>query len=86
MPYAIFDKETKVSKAYPTEVDVWKHAKENGLVVDRSSEDNNQPVLDNDYQIRKCEADPHEDPERNEIEAEKAAKDQPFLGIVSAVA
>ena len=34
MPYALFSKEAKLSKAYPTEADVWKVAQKSGLVVD----------------------------------------------------
>ena len=81
MPYAIFDKDTKLSKAYPTEAEVWKHAKETGLIVDRIVHNNevHQPVLDNDYEIRKCEADPREDPAQNEADAEEAAREQPYL-------
>ena len=39
MPYALFSNEAKLSKAYPTEADVWKHARQSGLVVDEVSED-----------------------------------------------
>ena len=35
MPYALFCHEAKLSKAYPTEADVWKLARQSGLVVDR---------------------------------------------------
>jgi hypothetical protein len=72
MPYALFDKDAKVSKAYPTEDDVWRHAKDTGLVVDNTSEeeaDEPQLVLDNGYQIKPCHADPGEDPAQNEAEA-----------------
>ena len=34
MPYALFSNDAKLSKAYPTEADVWKHARLSGLVVD----------------------------------------------------
>jgi len=34
MPYALFSQDAKISKAYPTEAEVWKHAARNGLVVD----------------------------------------------------
>ena len=34
MPYALFSNEAKLSKAYPTEADVWKIAQKSGLVVD----------------------------------------------------
>ena len=27
MPYALFSNDAKLSKAYPTEADVWKHAR-----------------------------------------------------------
>ncbi len=39
MPYALFSHEDKLSKAYPTEADVWKFAQRSGLVVDVVSED-----------------------------------------------
>jgi hypothetical protein len=39
MPYALFSKDAKLSKAYPTEADVWKHARQSGLVVDVVSDD-----------------------------------------------
>ena len=32
MPYALFCNEAKLSKAYPTEADVWKLARQSGLV------------------------------------------------------
>lgn len=60
MPYALFCQDVKISKAYPTEADVWKHALENGLVVDvASTEEKPTPkrVLDNGYEIRACKAD-----------------------------
>ena len=61
MPYALFSKEAKLSKAYPTEADVWKHARQSGLVVDVVSEDDKpapRPVLDNDYEIKPCWPEP----------------------------
>ena len=39
MPYALFSNEAKLSKAYPTEADVWKVAQKSGLVVDVVSEE-----------------------------------------------
>jgi len=71
MPYALFSNDAKLSKAYPTEADVWKHARQSGLVVDVMSP---RPVLDNDYEIRPCRPDPQEDPARNQAEAEREAK------------
>jgi hypothetical protein len=38
MPYALFCNEAKLSKAYPTEADVWKLARQSGLVVDAVTE------------------------------------------------
>jgi hypothetical protein len=53
--YALFSNDTRVSKAYPTEADVWKVARTSGLVVDVATEEekaNPHPVLDNHYGIR----------------------------------
>lgn len=80
MPYALFCHEAKLSKAYPTEADVWKHARHSGLVVDAVSEEENaapRPVLDNDYEIRPCQPDPNEDPASNQAEAERDARMRP---------
>jgi hypothetical protein len=74
MPYALFSHDAKLSKAYPTEADVWKHARKSGLVVDVMSQDEKpapQPVLDNDYEIKPCRPDPHEDPVKNQADAER---------------
>jgi len=73
MPYALFSNDAKLSKAYPTEADVWKHARQSGLVVDVVSGAEKpvpQPVLDNDYEIRPCRPDPQEDPAEAEAERE----------------
>ena len=73
MPYALFCNEAKLSKAYPTEADVWKLAQHSGLVVDVVSDEDKphpRPVLDNDYEIKPCPADPQEDPAQNQAEAE----------------
>ena len=77
MPYALFCNDAKLSKAYPTEADVWTLARQSGLVVDAASDEEKahpRPVLDNDYEIRACRADPHEDPESNKAEAERQLK------------
>jgi len=74
MPYALFCNEAKLSKAYPTEADVWKHAQHSGLVVDVVSDEGKphpRPVLDNGYEIKPCRPDPQEDPARNQAEAER---------------
>jgi len=82
MPYALFSDGAKLSKAYPTEADVWKIARKSGLVIDVATGDDRptpHPVLDNDYEIRPCPADPLEDPEQNRAEAERAADREPQL-------
>ena len=72
MPYALFCDDAKLSKSYPTEADVWKLARESGLVTDVEAK-NGLPmprrVLDNDYEIRPCAADPGENPEKNKVQA-----------------
>ena len=76
MPYALFCHEAKLSKAYPTEADVWKHARLSGIVVDEVSEEEKahpRPVLDNDYEIRACQPDPHDDPVKNKADADREA-------------
>ena len=73
MPYALFSNDAKLSKAYPTEADVWKFARKSGLVVDVSNEDEKaipHPLLDNDYEIRSCNLEPSEDSAKNKDEAE----------------
>jgi hypothetical protein len=80
MPYALFCNDAKLSKAYPTEADVWKVARMSGLVVDVATEEekaNPHPVLDNDYEIRPCDPELNEDPARNKAEAERDARTEP---------
>jgi len=77
MPYALFCNEARLSRTYPTEADVWKLARQSGLVVDAVSDEEKpspRPLLDNDYEIRPCRPDPHEDPARNQAEAERDAE------------
>ena len=80
MPYALFCNDAKLSKTYPTEADVWKFARQSGLVVDSVSDEEKahpRPVLENDYEIRPCRPEPNEDPARNKAEAERALKHDP---------
>ena len=87
MPYALFCQEAKLSKAYPTEADVWKLAQKSGLVVDVVSEEEipvPRPVLDNDYEIKPCQPDPDEDPARNKADAERDARSVLQLGSKAA--
>lgn len=82
MPYALFSHDAKLSKAYPTEADVWKIARRTGLVVDVVSEEGKlapRPVLDHDYEIRPCDCEANEDPARNKAEAEREARLEPTL-------
>jgi hypothetical protein len=77
MPYALFCNDAKISKSYPSEADVWKFARLSGLVVDVATGDDKahpHPVLDNDYEIRNCHAEPDEDPAKNKAEAERQAR------------
>jgi hypothetical protein len=83
MPYALFCNEAKLSKTYPTEADVWKLARQSGLVVDTATESDRpapRPVLDNDYEIRSCRPDPQEDPVKNQADAEREAEQELRLG------
>ena len=76
MPYAPFCNDARLSKAYPTEADVWELARKSGLVVEAVAADdgpNPRLVLENDYEIRPCRADPQEDPVRNQADAEREA-------------
>jgi len=82
MPYALFSSHAKVSKAYPSEPDVWKFARRSGLVVDVVSEEGAigpRPVLDNDYEVRPCSCEANEDPARNKADAERDARLEPEL-------
>ena len=84
MPYALFSHDARISKAYPTEADVWTIARKSGLVVDAISDEEEaapRPVLDNEYEIRPCQLEPHEDPARNKAEAEREARTEPELVV-----
>jgi len=83
MPYALFSNDAKLSKAYPSEADVWRQARKSGLVVDTVSEEERaapRPVLDSDYEIKPCRPDPGEDPAKNKADAEREARQEPSLG------
>ncbi|WGS01885.1 hypothetical protein MTX26_14155 [Bradyrhizobium sp. ISRA443] len=82
MPYALFYQDAKLSKTYPTEADVWSLARKSGLVVDAVTDEKKRsprPVLDNDYEIRSCQPDPNEDPDKNKAEADREARMEPRL-------
>ena len=58
MPYALFSNEAKLSKAYPTEADVWKDAQTSGprrrCGLGGDEDRDPRPVLDHDYEIKSC--------------------------------
>jgi hypothetical protein len=84
MPYALFSNDAKLSKSYPTEADVWKHAQKSGLVVDVVSDGEAptpQPVLDNDYEIKPCPPDPQEDPAQNQADADREEQQEFQLSL-----
>lgn len=77
MPYALFCNDAQISKAYPSESDVWKIAQRSGLVVDISTDDERhgpRRVLDNDYEIKRCRAAKGEDPVKNKAEADRQSR------------
>ena len=77
MPYALFCNDAQISKAYPSEADVWKLAQRSGLVVDVGTDDERQGprrVLDNDYEIKSCRAAQGEDPAKNKADAERESR------------
>jgi hypothetical protein len=57
MPYALFEKDDKLSRSFPTLNEVWEHADIAGLVVD----DNGEPKLEDHYSIKPCAADPKQE-------------------------
>ncbi len=62
MPYALFTNTTKVSKAFASKSDVWRHAEDSGLVteVGLGEEDPPRRALDMGYTIQECAPDPSE--------------------------
>ncbi|WP_291861381.1 hypothetical protein [Bradyrhizobium sp.] len=54
MPYALFEKEYRLSRTFPTATDVWRCAEDCGLVIDNV--DGGQR-LDDGYAIRPCAPD-----------------------------
>ena len=62
MPYALFANSTKVSKAFDSKSDVWRHAEESGLVTDVGfgEEDPPRRILDMAYTIKECATEPVE--------------------------
>ncbi|QDM16512.1 hypothetical protein FNL55_11015 [Tardiphaga sp. vice352] len=82
MPYALFSDDAKLSKSYPTEADVWKLAADSGLVTDveaKTGQPTPRRMLDNDYEIRPCQAEAGECPEKNERDARAEEEFQQLL-------
>jgi hypothetical protein len=77
MPYALFCNDAQLSRAYPTEAEVWKRARQSGLVVDgvlQRQKAPPRPVLDNDYEIKPCPPDPQDNSTQGKPEAEHEAQ------------
>ena len=71
MPYALFCDEAKLSRAYPTEADVWERARQCGLLVDVASDEATpRSIFENDYEIRPCPPDCPEHLAENQAKAE----------------
>jgi len=55
MPYALFEKDAKLSRAFPTASDVWRCAEDCVLVVVYAD---GQPMLEDHYCIKPCAPEP----------------------------
>ena len=53
MPYALFEKEYRLSRTFPTATDVWRCAEDCGLVIDEAD---GRQRLDEGYAIKSCDA------------------------------
>jgi hypothetical protein len=54
MPYALFEKEYRLSRPFPTATDAWRCAEDCGLVIDEA---NGRRRLDDCYAIKPCPPD-----------------------------
>ena len=57
MPYALFANNTKLSRALPTEMEVWRYAEDSGLVI---AGVHGEERLDDNYAIKPCPRDVQE--------------------------
>jgi hypothetical protein len=57
MAYALFENDAKLSRAFPTETDVWRCAEESGLVI---AGVHGEKRLDDHYAIKPCPPDTEE--------------------------
>ncbi|MFT6668979.1 MAG: hypothetical protein ACJAVZ_000427 [Afipia broomeae] len=73
MSYALFVDDVQVSRALPTQNDVWHYADDAGLVVDALIQDETgkpERVLEQGYSIRQADPD-HADPDQAEPDEAK---------------
>ena len=57
MPYALFENDAKLSRAFPTEIYVWRCAEHSGLVIPGV---HGKKRLDDNYAINPCPPDAEE--------------------------
>jgi hypothetical protein len=57
MPYALFENDAKLSRTFPTEMEVWRCAEDSGLVI---AGVHGEKRLDDNYAIRPCPSDTDE--------------------------
>jgi hypothetical protein len=77
MPYALFENDDQLSRSFPTEDEVWRHAEHAGLVVD----DNGKPTLEDDYTIKPCLADPREADDADDWQLPEPRDARPFAPL-----
>ena len=54
MPYALFENNAKLSRTFPTEMEVWRCAEDSGLVI---AGVHGEKRLDDNYAIKPCLSD-----------------------------
>jgi hypothetical protein len=54
MAYALFENDAKLSRALPTEMEVWRYAEDSGLVIAGA---HGERRLDDNYAIKACPPD-----------------------------
>ena len=57
MPYALFEKDERLTRPFCTEREVWEAAEQADLVVAGT---HGEKILDNNFEIKPCEATPEE--------------------------
>jgi hypothetical protein len=57
VPYALFEKEERLTRPFRTEREVWEAAEQADLVVAGT---HGEKILDNNFEIKPCEATPEE--------------------------